>query len=54
MEAVISAEIGLPSNKVQNFIVQDNEGEMRFNLDLLEQKREEAAIRMAKYKEQIA
>ena len=26
---------------------------MRFNLDLLEQRREEAAIRMAKYKGQI-
>ena len=27
---------------------------MRFNLDLFEQKREEAAIRMARYNEQIA
>ncbi|XP_027183804.1 uncharacterized protein LOC113782091 [Coffea eugenioides] len=49
-EAVIPAEIGVPSNRVQNFIAQDNEDELRLNLDLLEGRREEAAIRMAKYK----
>ena len=42
------------SSRVQNFVAQGNEDEMRFNLDLLEQKREEAAIRMAKYKGQVA
>ena len=35
-EAVIPANIGLPSGRVQNFIAQGNEGKMRFNLDLLE------------------
>ncbi|XP_071928262.1 uncharacterized protein [Coffea arabica] len=53
-EAVIPAEIGVPSSKVQNFIVQDNENELRLSLDLLERRREEAAIRMAKYKGQVA
>ncbi|XP_071907810.1 uncharacterized protein [Coffea arabica] len=53
-EAVIPAEIGVPSCRVQNFIAQDNEEELRLNLDLLEVRREEAAIRMAKYKGQIA
>ncbi|XP_071917139.1 uncharacterized protein [Coffea arabica] len=53
-EAVIPANIGLPSGRVQNFIAQGNEGKMRFNLDLLEQKREEAFIRIAKYKGQVA
>ncbi|XP_071912270.1 uncharacterized protein [Coffea arabica] len=52
-ETVIPAKIGLSSNKIQNFITQNNEEGMRFNLDLLEQRREEAAIRMAKYKGQI-
>ena len=33
---VIPAEIGMPSGSVQNFIAQDNEDEMQFNLDLLE------------------
>ncbi|XP_071916252.1 uncharacterized protein [Coffea arabica] len=53
-EAVIPAEIGAPSNRVQNFIARDNEDELRLNLDLLEGRREEAAIRMAKYKGLIA
>ncbi|XP_027177519.1 uncharacterized protein LOC113776533 [Coffea eugenioides] len=52
-EAVIPAEIGVPSSRVQNFIVQDNEDELRLSLDLLEQRRDEAAIRMAKYKGQV-
>nr|XP_027102165.1 uncharacterized protein LOC113723098 [Coffea arabica] len=43
-EAVIPAEIGVPSGRVQNFIAQDNEDELRLNLDLLEGRREEAAI----------
>ncbi|CDO99984.1 unnamed protein product [Coffea canephora] len=53
-EAVIPAEIGVPSCRVQNFIAWDNEEELRLNLDLLEARREEAVIRMAKYKGQIA
>ncbi|XP_071901042.1 uncharacterized protein [Coffea arabica] len=53
-EAVIPAEIGVPSSRVQYFAVQNNEEEMRLNLDLLECRREEACIRMAKYKRQVA
>ncbi|XP_071924772.1 uncharacterized protein [Coffea arabica] len=53
-EAVIPAEIGLPSGRVHNFIAQNNEEKLRFNLDQFEQKREEAAIRIARYKGQIA
>ncbi|XP_071916134.1 uncharacterized protein [Coffea arabica] len=52
-EALIPAEIGVPSGRVQNFIAQDNEDQLRLNLDLLEQRREETAIRMAKYKGQV-
>ncbi|XP_071902705.1 uncharacterized protein [Coffea arabica] len=54
VEAVIPAEIGVPSGRVQHFVAQDNEEEMRLGLDLLEHRREEAAIRMAKYKGQVA
>ena len=50
VKTVILAQMGLPSSRVQNFIAKNNEGNMQFNLDLLEQKREEAAIRAAKYK----
>ncbi|XP_071932987.1 uncharacterized protein [Coffea arabica] len=53
-EAIIPAEIGVPSGRVQHFVTQDNEEEMRLNLDLFEQQREETAIRMAKYKGQVA
>nr|XP_027108775.1 uncharacterized protein LOC113728583 [Coffea arabica] len=52
-EAVVPAEIGLPSLRTQNFVATANEEELRCNLDLLEAKREEAAIRMAKYKSQL-
>ncbi|XP_071901198.1 uncharacterized protein [Coffea arabica] len=54
VEAVILAEIGVPSGRVQHFVAQDNGEEMRLSLDLLEHRREEAAIRMAKYKGQVA
>ncbi|XP_071900985.1 uncharacterized protein [Coffea arabica] len=54
VEAVIPAEIGMPSARVQHFVAQGNNEEMRLDLDLLEHKREEAAIRMAKYKSQVA
>ena len=53
-EAVVPAEIGLPSLRTQNFVATANEEELRCNLDRLETKREEAAIRMAKYKSQLA
>ncbi|XP_071923219.1 uncharacterized protein [Coffea arabica] len=53
-EAVVPAEVGLPSPRIQNFVASANEEEMRCNLDMLEAKREEAAIRMAKYKSQLA
>ena len=53
-DAVIPAKIGIPSGRVQHFVAQDIEEEMRLNLDLLEQQWEEAAIRMAKYKGQVA
>nr|XP_027093762.1 protein NYNRIN-like [Coffea arabica] len=54
MEAVIPAEIGMPSSRVQHFVAQSNEEGMRLDLDLLEHRREKAAIRMAKYKGQVA
>ncbi|XP_071913979.1 uncharacterized protein [Coffea arabica] len=53
-EAVIPAKIGMPSGRVQHFVAQSNEEEMRLNLDLLKHRREEARIRMAKYKGQVA
>ncbi|XP_027083501.2 uncharacterized protein [Coffea arabica] len=54
VEAVIHAEIGLPSPRTQNFVASSNEEELRCSLDMLEAKSEEAEIRMAKYKSQLA
>nr|XP_027063007.1 uncharacterized protein LOC113689437 [Coffea arabica] len=48
VEAVVPAEIGLPSPRTQNFVASSNEEKLRYSLDMLEAKREEAAIRMAK------
>ncbi|GKE68296.1 reverse transcriptase domain-containing protein [Tanacetum coccineum] len=49
-EAVILAEIGIPT--YQTLIIREgyNEEEMRLNLDLLQERRETAAVREAKYK----
>ncbi|XP_027150204.1 uncharacterized protein LOC113750429 [Coffea eugenioides] len=53
-EAVVPAEVGLHSPRMQNFVASANEEELRCNLDMLEAKREEVAIRMANYKRQLA
>ncbi|GJW56785.1 reverse transcriptase domain-containing protein, partial [Tanacetum coccineum] len=50
MEAVISAEIGMPTLRTAEVdLVQNNEA-LEINLDLLEEKREQATIREAKSK----
>ncbi|XP_076918251.1 uncharacterized protein LOC143578621 [Bidens hawaiensis] len=50
-EAMIPAEIGVPSARM--LLIEDNEKELRLNLDLLEERRELAAIRGSKYKHQL-
>ncbi|KAK1426837.1 hypothetical protein QVD17_15517 [Tagetes erecta] len=50
-EAVIPVEIGMPTRRMLN--EGDNEQALKENLDLLEERREVAAIREAKYKKQI-
>ncbi|KAJ0870487.1 putative nucleotidyltransferase, Hydrolase [Helianthus annuus] len=52
-EAVIPAEIGLPSPRMTAVNSIDNEAERRLDLDLLEERREIARIREAKYKTQL-
>ncbi|XP_076888178.1 uncharacterized protein LOC143538513 [Bidens hawaiensis] len=51
MEAMIPAKIGVPS--VSMLLIEDNEKELRLNLDLLEERRELEAIRESKYKSQL-
>ncbi|XP_022007340.1 uncharacterized protein LOC110906528 [Helianthus annuus] len=50
-EAVIPAEIGLPNQRCKNW--EENEHELRSNLDLLEERRNIAAIKEARYKKKI-
>nr|GEX76662.1 reverse transcriptase domain-containing protein [Tanacetum cinerariifolium] len=49
-EAVISVEIGIPTYRTLTIREGYNEEEMRLNLDLLQERRETAAIREARYK----
>ncbi|GKC92676.1 hypothetical protein Tco_1158118 [Tanacetum coccineum] len=52
-EAVIPAEIGMPTLRIAKVdLVQNNEA-LEINLDLLEEKQEQAAIREAKSKAKI-
>ncbi|GFS38889.1 hypothetical protein Acr_00g0059990 [Actinidia rufa] len=53
-ESVIPVEIGMPSFRVLNFDKEINEAELRVNLDLLEEKRENAELRQMAYKCQVA
>lgn len=52
-EAVIPAEIGLPSPRLTAANTIDNEAEHRLDLDLLEERHEIARIKEAKYKIQL-
>ncbi|GJW86404.1 reverse transcriptase domain-containing protein [Tanacetum coccineum] len=48
-EVVIPAEIGMPTYRTIQFNEAQNEEEMRLNLDLIQERKEAAAIREAKY-----
>ncbi|GKA77794.1 reverse transcriptase domain-containing protein [Tanacetum coccineum] len=51
MEAVIPAEIGMPTFRTAEVDVAENDEALEINLELLEEKREQAAIREAKKQE---
>ncbi|GKF19924.1 reverse transcriptase domain-containing protein, partial [Tanacetum coccineum] len=52
-EAVIPAEIGMPTFRTAEVDVAKNDEALEINLDLIEEKREQAAIREAKSKRQM-
>ncbi|GJS53952.1 reverse transcriptase domain-containing protein [Tanacetum coccineum] len=52
-KAVIPAEIGMPTYRTEVVDVVHNDDEIRLNLDLLEERRERAAIRKAKAKSKM-
>ncbi|GJU44484.1 reverse transcriptase domain-containing protein [Tanacetum coccineum] len=49
-EAVIPVEIGMPTHRTMMIRESKNEDKLRLNIDLLQERREAAAIREAKYK----
>ncbi|KAL0395195.1 UNVERIFIED_CONTAM: hypothetical protein Slati_4485700 [Sesamum latifolium] len=49
-EAIIPAELGIPSHRVMNFSKECNENLLRENLDLIEELREKAFLRVQRYK----
>ena len=44
----------MPNFKTSNFDKENNEAELRLNLNLLDEKREQAGIRQATYKHHVA
>nr|GFD28288.1 reverse transcriptase domain-containing protein [Tanacetum cinerariifolium] len=52
-EAVIPAEIGMPTYRTAAIDVVNNDDELRLNLDLLEERRELAAVSEAKSKSKM-
>ncbi|GJV89620.1 reverse transcriptase domain-containing protein [Tanacetum coccineum] len=52
-EAVIPAEIGMPTYRTATVDIVRNDDEIRLNLDLVEERREQAAIREAKAKSKM-
>ena len=53
-ESVILVEIGMPRFRTSNFDKENNEAELRLNLDLLDEKRERVEVHQATYKHQVA
>lgn len=49
IEAMIPMEIGLSSMKVSNFSLENNDASMAEQLDLLEERREMALVRLVDY-----
>ncbi|KAK3025696.1 hypothetical protein RJ639_041701 [Escallonia herrerae] len=53
-DALIPVEIGLPSLRLINHDPIQNEEDLRANLDLLDERREQAAVRLAAYKHRVS
>ena len=53
VEAVIPLEVGIPTTRRKNFVVKTNEDNLRKDLDLLEERRDLAMVRLALYQQRI-
>uniref|UniRef100_A0A2N9FSF3 Uncharacterized protein n=1 Tax=Fagus sylvatica TaxID=28930 RepID=A0A2N9FSF3_FAGSY len=53
VEAVIPLEVGLPTTRTTEFDVEENESSLRMDLNLVEERRDMATIRLASYQHQM-
>jgi hypothetical protein len=53
VEAVIPLEVGIPTTRTTDFAVETNEDNLRKDLDLLEERRDLAIVRLASYQQRI-
>ena len=53
VEAVIPLEVGLPRTRTMKFNAEENENNLRKDLNLLEERRDMATIRLASYQHQM-
>ena len=49
VEAIIPLEIGFPTSRASSFNPRDNDEQLTKNLDLIEEKRENAMVQLAYY-----
>uniref|UniRef100_A0A2N9I7G3 Uncharacterized protein n=1 Tax=Fagus sylvatica TaxID=28930 RepID=A0A2N9I7G3_FAGSY len=53
VEAVIPLEVGLPTTRTTEFDIDENESSLRMDLNLVEERRDMATIRLASYQHQM-
>uniref|UniRef100_A0A2N9JBM8 Uncharacterized protein n=1 Tax=Fagus sylvatica TaxID=28930 RepID=A0A2N9JBM8_FAGSY len=53
VEAVIPLEVGLPTTRTTEFDVEENESNLRMDLNLVEERRDMATIKLASYQHQM-
>uniref|UniRef100_A0A2N9H5X7 Integrase catalytic domain-containing protein n=1 Tax=Fagus sylvatica TaxID=28930 RepID=A0A2N9H5X7_FAGSY len=53
VEAVIPLEVGLPTTRTTEFDVEENESSLRMDLNLVEERRDMATIKLASYQHQM-
>jgi MoaA/NifB/PqqE/SkfB family radical SAM enzyme len=49
VEAVIPLEVGMPTTQTRDFVMETNEDNLQKDLDLLEERRDLAVVRLALY-----
>ena len=52
-EAIIPLEIGFPTSRTSSFNPSDNDEQIKKNLDLIEEKKENAMVQLAYYQQRL-